>query len=146
MLEVKMPRLHVVAVAAIFLAACSTTYKPGGFGGGYTDIPLARDTVRIDVRGNGYTDRPTEYSARSGRGPCHSKRLLSVRDPRHGCYYNTEIWWIPAGYGAIDHSGTGDNLRQLPIWHHPNHKHHNACNSAHRQQRARVVSRQIYQR
>ncbi len=46
--------LFLIVFAALLLS-CVTTYKPEGFGGGYTDLPLGGNRFRIDVRGNGYT-------------------------------------------------------------------------------------------
>lgn len=41
----------------LFLAACSTTYQPTGFTGGFEETVLAPDVVRVVFSGNGYTAR-----------------------------------------------------------------------------------------
>ena len=46
----------ILVLGLVALAAC-TTYKPHGFGGGYTDFPMGQNKHRIEVRGNGYTSR-----------------------------------------------------------------------------------------
>lgn len=39
----------------MYLAACATGYKSEGFGGGFSEIPIAADAYQVSVRGNGYT-------------------------------------------------------------------------------------------
>lgn len=41
--------------ALMLLIGCSTPYQPEGFAGGYSEVPLAADTFRVTVRGNGFT-------------------------------------------------------------------------------------------
>jgi len=57
-------RTLTVLGAAVFLAACSTTYSDMGVGGGVTASAVTNDVYRISSRGNGFTDRTTiqDYS------------------------------------------------------------------------------------
>lgn len=41
----------------IVLSSCSTSYKPLGFGGGYTDQRIAEDMFQVSFQGNGYTGK-----------------------------------------------------------------------------------------
>ena len=50
-----MCRYWALGLIGALLAACSTAYKEEGFGGGYSDIPLAQNVVQVSARGNGYT-------------------------------------------------------------------------------------------
>jgi len=44
---------------ALLFVGCATAYQPKGFKGGYNDIQLDHDTVRVSFRGNGYTSLDT---------------------------------------------------------------------------------------
>jgi hypothetical protein len=45
----------LMGIAALGLTACATGYKPQGFSGGFSEIPLAADAYQISVKGNGFT-------------------------------------------------------------------------------------------
>lgn len=53
-----MKRLLFLPVC-LLIVSCATSYKPEGFGGGYTDMPLGGSRYRIDVRGNGLASMKT---------------------------------------------------------------------------------------
>ncbi len=44
----------IVVLLSLGIHGC-TAYNPDGFGGGYSDTPLAANRYRVDVRGNGVT-------------------------------------------------------------------------------------------
>lgn len=46
-----------VFVTLLLFTACSTTYQPSGFTGGFEETVLAPDVVRVVFAGNGYTSR-----------------------------------------------------------------------------------------
>lgn len=45
----------IAASLCLLLAGCATGYQASGFGGGFTDMPMSADTVRISYRGNAFT-------------------------------------------------------------------------------------------
>lgn len=53
----KKPLAPPIALLFLFLSACATTYRPLGFGGGYSDVQIDANTYRVSFRGNGYTSR-----------------------------------------------------------------------------------------
>jgi len=48
-------KYFLILTFVALVTACTTTYKPEGYGGGYTDMPLGGGKYNITVRGNGYT-------------------------------------------------------------------------------------------
>ncbi|MEM8615337.1 MAG: hypothetical protein AAGF20_00225 [Pseudomonadota bacterium] len=54
----------LAVLATIALAGCATGYKPLGFSGGYSEVPLAADTYQVSYRANAYTkpDRAQEMT------------------------------------------------------------------------------------
>ena len=47
---------HILFVLfLVLITGCTTAYKPEGFGGGYTDLPLGGGKFSVTVRGNGVT-------------------------------------------------------------------------------------------
>ena len=69
-------RLLSMFLLILALAACSTSYQPKGFGGGYSETQLDANVFRVSFRGNGYTNadraeelallRSAELSLKSG--------------------------------------------------------------------------------
>lgn len=49
-----MKKIIIIFIASL-VTACTTTYKPEGYGGGYTDMPLGGGKYSVTVRGNGAT-------------------------------------------------------------------------------------------
>jgi hypothetical protein len=45
----------MLAFLFLVLAACSTTYQPTGFRGGFSEIPLSANAYRITAAGNAFT-------------------------------------------------------------------------------------------
>lgn len=43
----------------IFLFGCATSYQPRGFTGGFSEIQLDQNTIRVSFRGNAMTQRDT---------------------------------------------------------------------------------------
>ena len=49
-------RLTAIAML-LATGGCATSYQPKGFAGGYSDLRLNDNTVKISVAGNGYTSK-----------------------------------------------------------------------------------------
>lgn len=47
----------IVALAALALVACATTYKSRGLSGGFSETRLSETTFEVRFQGNGYTSR-----------------------------------------------------------------------------------------
>ncbi len=56
---------HVATMLIVFvLFGCATTYKPFGFGGGYSEVQLGENIFQVSFRGNNYTseERASAFS------------------------------------------------------------------------------------
>lgn len=52
-----MKNIIIVAIAALLLQACATSYQKSGFSGGYSETQLDENVFNVSFRGNGYTRR-----------------------------------------------------------------------------------------
>lgn len=50
-------KMILAAILAVSLGGCATSYKPDGYGGGYSDVQLAENSFRIAFKGNDATSR-----------------------------------------------------------------------------------------
>ena len=56
---------YIWVTAIIFiltLSGCATPYQPDGYGGGYSEMALAKDMYQVNFSGNGYTSENTVES------------------------------------------------------------------------------------
>jgi hypothetical protein len=53
------PKTFAILAFAILLCSCATAYQPRSFTGGFSDIQIDQNTVRVSFRGNAMTGRDT---------------------------------------------------------------------------------------
>ena len=51
-----MKNYFILLLIGVFLTGCSSTYRPDGYSGGYSEVKLDENVYRVTFRGNGYTD------------------------------------------------------------------------------------------
>ena len=59
-------KLIILLNSCFFISACSTTYQPQSFTGGYEETQLDTNMFRVSFRGNGYTSaqKTTDFTLR----------------------------------------------------------------------------------
>jgi hypothetical protein len=59
-------KLITLLYFSLFISACSTTYQPSGFTGGYEETQLDTNVFRVSFEGNGFTSsqKTTDFTLR----------------------------------------------------------------------------------
>jgi len=52
-----MKHLILIAISALLIQGCATSYQGSGFSGGYSETQLDENVFNVSFRGNGYTGR-----------------------------------------------------------------------------------------
>ena len=105
----------------ILTGCCTTPYQPVGWGGGYSNVQLDSNTIKVSFRGNGYTSRDTVENYLLYRcaettvqhGYDYFMIVDSSADVKHGSYTTpgsyratTNTFATGYGYGTSTTSGT----------------------------------------
>jgi hypothetical protein len=105
-------RCYFVCLLFLSLAGCSTSYKPNGLTGGYSDMRLSNNTYKVSFRGNGFTSQDKVQNLLLRRCAELTKQnkyryfvILTGRENHSDSQYTTPASVDTYGYGNVNSYG-----------------------------------------